>query len=48
MVATILGSLLGGMIPSILWGASPFDLTSVFSTAIGGALGIWIGYKVNQ
>lgn len=45
MGAMIVGSVLGGIIPSLLWDASPFDISSVLCTALGGILGIWIGYK---
>lgn len=41
------GSGLGGFIP-YLWGAGTFSLSSVIFTAIGGFLGIWLGYKISQ
>ena len=41
------GSLIGGWVPT-LWDAGMFDLSGVISTALGGALGIYIGYKVTH
>lgn len=40
-----IGSTVGGMVPS-LWGDSMFSLIGVFLTAVGGFVGIWIGYKI--
>jgi hypothetical protein len=37
------GSLLGSYLPS-LWGGSLFSFSGVLLSALGGALGIWIGY----
>ena len=47
-ISMFVGSLIGGWIPSALWDAGMFDLSSVFFTALGGALGIYIGYKFTQ
>ena len=47
-VSMIVGSLLGGWIPSLLWNAGIFDLSGVICTALGGALGIYIGYRISQ
>lgn len=41
------GSLVGGYIPA-LWGAGLLSLSSVFLSAIGGALGIWAGYHYGE
>ena len=43
-IGTIVGSLIGGLVPT-LFGASMFSLSSVICTAIGGGLGIWITFK---
>lgn len=40
-----IGSTIGGFVPS-LWGASVFALSSVFLSALGGILGIWLGYRL--
>lgn len=39
------GSTLGGLIPT-LFGVSAFSFFSVITTAIGGLLGIWGGYRI--
>lgn len=43
----IVGSTIGSFLPT-LWGDSFFSLTSVFLTAVGGILGIWLGYKISR
>ena len=48
MLGMIVGSLVGGYTP-VLIGISPFSFTSLFTSAIGGIIGIIIAYKlVNQ
>ena len=42
-----IGSSVGGFIPT-LWGDSFFSLWSVLLTAVGGAFGIWVGYKISN
>ena len=42
-----IGSTIGGFIPT-LWGAGLFDVTSMFFTAIGGLVGIWLGFKFSS
>ena len=41
------GSFVGGYIPS-LWGADYFSLWGVVFTAIGGFVGIWLGFKLGS
>jgi len=41
------GSGIGTYIPT-LWGAGVFSLPSVILSAIGGVIGIWIGFKISQ
>jgi len=43
----IVGSLLGGFIPA-LWGDSGFSVTSAIFNFIGGAVGLYVGYKISQ
>ena len=40
------GGALGGYIPA-LWGDSVFSIASIFGSAIGGFLGIWIMWKIS-
>jgi hypothetical protein len=42
-----LGGFIGGYFP-LLWGASPFSFSSVIWSAIGGLVGIYVGYNVNK
>lgn len=41
------GSTLGSFVP-LLWGESAFSISSIVFTTLGGFLGIWIGFKINQ
>jgi len=41
------GSAIGGLIP-LIWGASLLSFYSSIFGAIGGLLGIWIGYRLTQ
>ena len=41
------GSALGGFIPT-LWGDSAFSMSSVILTAVGGFVGIWLGWKIGE
>jgi hypothetical protein len=41
----LVGSAIGSFIPE-LWGLEVLSLASVVCSGIGGAAGIWIGYKL--
>ena len=41
------GSTVGGLVPS-LWGADMLSLSSVLLSGVGGALGIWLGYRLGD
>jgi hypothetical protein len=41
------GLILGGFIP-MLWGAGEFSMSSIIFSAVGGFLGIWLGFKLSQ
>ncbi len=43
----IVGSTLGGMVPS-LWGADVFSFSSIILSAVGGLLGIYLGYLLGR
>lgn len=42
-----IGLFLGGFLP-VLWGASEFSFSSVIFSAIGGIVGIYIGFKLSR
>lgn len=44
----IVGSTVGGFIPSLWGNTALFSLSSVITSAICGFLGIWIGYKLGE
>ena len=46
-LGVFVGSALGGLVPT-LWGDSAFSMSGVFTTAIGGFLGIWLGWKLGE
>jgi hypothetical protein len=47
MISMVAGSTLGGYVPA-LWGDSIFSVSSILCSALGGILGIWIGYKISK
>ena len=47
MLGMIVGSTIGGYLP-MLFGAGAFSLISIFTSAIGGIIGIYIGYRITQ
>lgn len=42
-----IGSTIGGYLPT-LFGAGLISFTSVFFSAVGGIIGVYIGYKISQ
>lgn len=46
-IGLVFGSLVGSYIP-VLWGAGYFSVSSVLFTALGGILGIYLGYKLGN
>ena len=42
-----IGSFIGSILPE-LWSSNIFSMSSIILTAVGGLLGIWIGYKIGQ
>ncbi len=46
-IGILLGSTIGGFIPN-LWGAGMFSMASIFFSAIGGILGLYLGFKISK
>jgi uncharacterized membrane protein YeaQ/YmgE (transglycosylase-associated protein family) len=46
-VGLIVGGIVGQLILS-LWGADLLSITSAVFSFIGGALGLWLGFKIDQ
>jgi hypothetical protein len=46
-IGLFVGSTLGGMVPS-LWGDNFLSMSSVLLTAVGGFVGIWVGFKLGN
>jgi hypothetical protein len=44
-IGMLAGSVLGGFVPG-LWGSGVLSLGSIACSGIGGAAGIWIGYRL--
>ena len=42
-----IGSTIGSFVPS-LWGGSVFSISSIVFSAVGGIIGIWLGYKIGN
>jgi len=42
-----IGSSIGGFIPT-LWDSSFISMSGIFGSAIGGLIGIWIGWKIGE
>jgi hypothetical protein len=42
-----IGSAIGGYIP-YLWGDNFLSWSSVLLAAVGGVIGIWVGFKISQ
>lgn len=43
----IIGGTVGGYVPA-LWGAGLFSLSSIFFSAAGAIVGIWIAFKLTH
>ncbi len=43
----MVGSLVGSFLP-LLWGASELSMSAMVWGAVGGILGIYVGYKISQ
>ncbi|MBI3486154.1 hypothetical protein HY025_04415 [Candidatus Daviesbacteria bacterium] len=47
MIGMTVGSLIGSYVP-VIFGVSAFSFTSIVTGAIGGFIGIWIGFKLGN
>ncbi len=47
MGGMIIGSFVGGYIP-LLWGSDAFSMAGILWSAIGGLLGIFVGYRLSH
>jgi hypothetical protein len=47
LVCTTFGSFVGGY-GVVLFGVDPFSFWSIITGAIGGIIGIWVGWKLSQ
>lgn len=45
MIAVLVGSTLGGLVPS-LWGAGMLSVAGVVFSVLGGVAGIWAGARI--
>ncbi len=42
-----IGSIIGGYVPA-LFGVSLFSFTSILTSGVGAAVGVWVGYKLGN
>jgi len=47
MLGMVVGSFAGSYIP-LIWGDSAFSLTSILFGILGGCIGVWAGFKVDN
>jgi len=46
-IGLTVGSLAGGYLP-VLWGGDAISFSSIILSAVGGVLGIWLGYRFGE
>ncbi len=46
-IGLTIGSAVGGYLP-VLWGVDLISFSSVILSAIGGIVGIWLGYRFGE
>jgi hypothetical protein len=46
-IGLFVGSTIGNMLP-LLWGGDAISISGLFFSLIGGAIGIWLGYRFGQ
>jgi hypothetical protein len=47
IIFMVIGSYAGSLIP-LAWGENTFSFSSIIFSAIGGIIGIWLGFKISQ
>jgi uncharacterized membrane protein YeaQ/YmgE (transglycosylase-associated protein family) len=47
MVGATVGLFLGSFIPTF-WGESEFSISSILFSTLGGAIGVWIAFKLTR
>ena len=47
-MCSFIGLCVGGYVPVFAWGASDFGFQSLLFGAIGGAAGVWVGYRLSD
>lgn len=46
-IGMFVGSTLGSLVP-MLWGSGVLSISSILLSAVGGFLGIWLGYRIGK
>jgi hypothetical protein len=47
-MCSFIGLCVGGYVPVVAWGASDFGFESLLFGVIGGAAGVWVGYRLSN
>ena len=47
LLGLFVGSIIGGLIPG-LWGAGMFSFSGLIFSALGGFVGIWLGFTMGE
>jgi len=47
-ICVLVGSIVGGYIPVLLFHSSVFSLVSILGNGVGGFIGIWVGMKIGN
>jgi hypothetical protein len=47
-MCVLFGSLVGGYVPVVLWGASSLGVQSLLFGAVGGVAGVFVGVRLSE